>query len=373
MTHTRRQAIQLMGAAAGSFGVAAAKMDKRSFGRTRTGASADLFTLKNSNGVEVGITNYGAIVTSIKCPDRAGKLADVVLGFDSLEGYLGDNPYFGAIVGRYGNRIAKGRFTLNGKEYKLATNNGPNHLHGGITGFNRVVWQAEPAGDFTLKLTYVSKDGEEGYPGTLTSTVDYTLTEGNELKISYLATTDKDTIFNLTNHSYFNLAGEGSGDILGHRIRIHADRFTPVDATLIPTGELRPVAGTPFDFRQPHVIGERIDAADEQIKFGGGYDHNFVLNGAAGTLRPAARVVEPMTGRVLEVSTTEPGVQFYTGNFLDGTIKGKSGKPYQRRSGFCLETQHFPDSPNQPQFPSTTLKPGQRYQSTTVYKFTTDK
>jgi aldose 1-epimerase len=381
MSHTRRQAIQLIGAAATSLSAAQSKVQKRSFGRTnpransktRAGEAVDLFTITNTNGLEASITNFGGIVVSMKTPDRNGRMTDVVLGFDTLDGYLGDNPYFGAIVGRYGNRIAKGRFTLNGKEYKLATNNGPNHLHGGIKGFNKVVWQAQPIGDSGLKLTYVSKDGEDGYPGTLTATVEYTLTGADELKISYLATTDKDTVVNLTNHSYFNLAGEGTSDILGHQMQIHADRFTPVDSTLIPTGELRPVAGTPFDFRQPHTIGERINSSDEQIKFGGGYDHNFVVNGAAGTLRPASRVFEPKSGRVMEVLTTEPGVQFYSGNFLDGSIKGKGGKPYNRRYGFCLETQHFPDSPNHPNFPSTTLQAGKKYQSTTVYKFSTQK
>ena len=373
MSHTRRQVIQLMSAAAARLFAANRKLQKRSFGKTRAGEAVDLFTITNTNGLEASITNFGGIVVSLKVPDRAGKIADVVLGFDTLDGYLGDNPYFGAIVGRYGNRIAKGRFTLNGKEYKLATNNGPNHLHGGIKGFNKVVWQAQSIGDSGLKLTYVSKDGEEGYPGTLTATVEYTLTDANELKISYLATTDKDTIVNLTNHSYFNLAGEGSSDVLGHGMVIHADRFTPVDATLIPTGDLRPVAGTPFDFRQSHTIGERINSSDEQMKFGGGYDHNFVVNGAAGTLRPAARVLEPKSGRVMEVLTTEPGVQFYSGNFLDGSNKGKGGKQYNRRYAFCLETQHFPDSPNHPKFPSTTLKPGQKYQTTTVYKFSTEK
>jgi aldose 1-epimerase len=373
MSHTRRQAIQLMSAAAVSLGAAAKNLEKRSFGKTRTGEAVDLFTLKNAKGMEAAITNFGGIVVSLKTPDRNGKLADVVLGFDSLDGYLGDNPYFGAIVGRYGNRIAKGRFTLDGKQYKLATNNGPNALHGGIKGFNKVVWQAQPAGDSGVKLTYVSKDGEEGYPGTLTATVEYTLTDANELKISYLATTDKDTVLNLTNHSYFNLAGEGTGDILGHELQIFADRFTPVDATLIPTGELRPVAGTPFDFRQPHTIGERIDSNDEQIKIGGGYDHNFVLNGTMGMIHPAARVSEPKSGRVMEVLTTQPGVQFYSGNFLDGSIKGKGGKPYKHRYGLCLETQHFPDSPNHPNFPTTTLKPGEKYQTTTIYKFSTGK
>ena len=375
MSHTRRHAIQLMGAGAASIlGAATPKLDKRSFGKTRTGAAVDLYTLTNANGIEATITNYGAIVVSLKTPDRSGKMADVVLGFDSFDGYLSDHPYFGAVVGRYGNRIAKGRFTLNGKEYKLATNNGPNALHGGLKGFDKQIWQAQPVGNSGVRLTYVSKDGEEGYPGTLTTTVEYTLTDANELKLAYTATTDKDTVLNVTNHSYFNLAGEGSGDILGHRLQIFADRFTPVDSTLIPTGELKPVAGTAFDFRQPHAIGERIDAAgDEQIKFGGGYDHNFVLNGSMGTMRPAARVSEPKSGRVMEVSTTEPGVQFYTGNFLDGKIKGKGGKAYNRRYAFCLETQHFPDSPNQPKFPSTVLKAGQKFTSATTFKFSTEK
>lgn len=369
MSYTRRKALQLMSTAAAGIGVAVGKTAKRDFGKNRSGAAVDLYELTNAKGLTATITNYGAHLVSLKTPDRSGKMADIVLGFDSIEGYLGEHPYFGAIVGRYGNRIAKGRFTLSGKEYKLAQNNGPNHLHGGTTGFNRVLWQAQSAGPSGVKLTYVSKDGEEGYPGTLTTVVEYTLTDANELRISYTATTDKETVVNLTNHSYFNLKGEGAGDILGHKMQIFADRFTPVDSTLIPTGELKPVAGTPFDFRQPHTIGERINAQDEQIKFGGGYDHNFVLNGAMGTLRPAARVVEPSSGRTLDVLTTEPGVQFYTGNFLDGSNKGKGGKAYKHRFGFCLETQHFPDSPNQPKFPSTVLKPGGKYHTTTVFKF----
>ena len=373
MTPTRRQAIQLMSVAAAALNAAPNRVAKRSFGKTRTGEALDLYTISNAKGMEASITNYGATLVSLKTSDRAGKFADVVLGFDTVEGYFGDHPYFGATVGRYGNRIAKGRFKLNGKEYKLATNNGPNHLHGGVKGFSRVVWQAEQAGTSGVKLIYVSKDGEEGYPGTLTATVEYTLTDAGELKISYAATTDKDTILNLTNHSYFNLAGEGSGDILGHSMQIHADRFTPVDATLIPTGELKAVGGTPFDFRQPHAIGEKIASSDEQIKIGGGYDHNFALNGATGTLRIAAHVTEPKTGRTMEVSTSEPGVQFYTGNFLDGSIRGKGGKPYKHRFGFCLETQHFPDSPNHPNFPSVVLKSGQKFQSTTVYKFSASK
>lgn len=353
----------------------AIKMTRQPFGKTPAGEEVHLYTLNNSKGVEVAITTYGGIVVSLKVPDRAGQLADVVLGFDSLDGYLKGHPYFGAIIGRYGNRIAKGRFTLGGVQYKLAQNNGENHLHGGIQGFDKAVWQAKEvtaAEGPGLELSYVSKDGEEGYPGNLSVTVTYTLTEDNELKIDYTATTDQPTVLNLTNHSYFNLAGQGEGDILAHQVVINAGRFTPVDAGLIPTGALRSVEGTPFDFLQPHAIGERINAPDEQLKLGGGYDHNFVLDGQPGTLRPAARVAEPASGRVLEVLTTEPGIQFYTGNFLDGTLRGKAAKLYQHRYGFCLETQHFPDSPNKPDFPSTVLKPGERYQTTTVYRFSTD-
>jgi aldose 1-epimerase len=296
-------------------------------------------------------------------------MADVVLGFDSLEGYLGEHPYFGALIGRYGNRIGKARFTLNGKTYKLAANNNGNHLHGGLVGFDKKVWTAAPVGDDTLELTYLSKDGEEGYPGNLSVKVRYTLTADNELKLGYEATTDKATVLNLTNHSYFHLGGAGSGDSLGHRIQILADRFTPVDKGLIPTGELRPVEGTPFDFRTAHAIGERIDADEEQIRLGGGYDHNFVLNSGGGSLATAAIVVEPVSGRRMEVLTTQPGVQFYTGNFLDGSVKGKGGIAYQKRFSLCLETQHFPDSPNKPKFPSVVLEPGAKFASTTVYRF----
>lgn len=344
---------------------------KAPFGKTADGAPVDIYTLKNAAGMEVHVITYGAIVQSLKAPGRGGQFADVVLGFDNMEGYLGKNPYFGAIVGRYGNRIAKGKFKLDGKEYKLAVNDGENSLHGGLNGFNKALWTAReaPGTDPAVELTYVSKDGEEGYPGNLTQQVTYTLTAANELKIDYSATTDKDTVVNVTNHSYFNLAGQGEGDILGHQLQLSAAKFTPVDAGLIPTGELKSVEGTPFDFRQPTVIGARIDNVDEQLKRGKGYDHNFVVDGAAGTLRPAARVAEPNTGRVMEVSTTQPGVQFYTGNFLDGTNTGKGGKVYAHRSGFCLETQHFPDSPNHPDFPTATLKPGEEYKSTTVFKF----
>jgi aldose 1-epimerase len=344
---------------------------QKEFGKAPSGERVELYTLTNSNGVEAAITNFGGIVVSLKVPDRNGKPADVVLGFDSLDGYLKGHPYFGAIIGRYGNRIAKGAFRLGGVEHSLARNNGENHLHGGIKGFDKVVWKAKRDGQ-RLELSYLSKDGEEGYPGNLSVTVSYTLNDNNELRIDYSATTDKSTVVNLTNHSYFNLAGQGEGDILGHNVMIDADRFTPVDKGLIPTGELRRVEGTPFDFRKPHAIGERVGAKDEQLALGNGYDHNFVLNGSAGSLRLAARVTEPKSGRVMEVLTKEPGVQFYIGNFLDGTIKGKGGKVYQRRYGFCLETQHFPDSPNKPNFPSVVLKPGSRYSTTTVYRFSTN-
>ena len=345
---------------------------KTSFGKTDTGKNIDLYTLRNTHGVEATITNYGGIVVSLKVPDRSGKFDDVVLGFKELDGYLKPGPYFGALIGRYGNRIAKGHFTLNGVEYKLAVNNGENHLHGGIKGFDKVVWvgtemktKIGPA----LALTYLSKDGEEGYPGNLTVTVVYTLTNNNELKIEYSARTDKDTVTNLTHHSYFNLAGEGNGDILNTRVTINASRFVPTDAGSIPLGELRKVSGTPFDFLTAHAIGERINQDDEQLKFGSGYDHTWVINGRQGLMRLAATAYEPTSGRVMQVWTTEPGVQFYTGNFLDGTLTGKAGKLYPRRSGFCFETQHYPDSPNQPSFPTTTLKKGATYKSTTIYKF----
>jgi aldose 1-epimerase len=344
---------------------------KEDFGQA-DGQSVALYTLTNRNGVEAKITPYGGIVVSLKVPDRNGKLGDIVLGFDNLDSYLkGNDPYLGALIGRYGNRIGNGRFTLNGVEYKLATNNGPNHLHGGIKGFDKVVWNAQPAktrNGAKLTLTYRSRDGEEGYPGNLSVRVVYTLTDNNELKIDYSATTDKDTVVNLTHHSYFNLAGQGNGDILNHQLMINADRFTPVDSTLIPTGELRSVKGTPFDFKQSTAIGARINQEDEQLKFGKGYDHNFVLNGRTGILRHAAKVTETSTGRVMEVWTTEPGLQFYSGNFLDGKT-GKEGKSYQIRYGLCLETQHFPDSPNKPDFPATVLRKGRIYRTTTIYKF----
>jgi len=353
---------------------AKSKMQKQAFGKTEDGQQIDIYTLTNRNGVEARITNYGAALVSLKVPDRDGKVDDVVLGYDTLEGYVSDKAYFGATVGRYANRIAGGSFVLNGSTYSLAINNRPNHLHGGEKGFNKRVWTAEGASSGAgqaLALTYVSKHGEEGYPGNLTVRVVYTLTDKNELKIDYTATTDKDTVLNLTNHSYFNLAGQGNGDILDEELFLAADRFTPVDENLIPTGELRKVSGTPFDFTTPTAVGARINQDDQQLKIGKGYDHNFVLNGKAGELKLAARLYAPKTGRVLEVWTTQPGVQFYTGNFLDGTAQGKGGKPYGFRSGLCLETQHFPDSPNHPEFPSTVLKPGQHFRSTTIYKFST--
>ena len=345
----------------------------RPFGETPAGEHVGLYTLANSNGVEAEVMTYGAIVVSLTAPDREGKMDDIVLGYDNLEGYIKNNPYFGAIVGRYGNRIAKGKFTLDGLQYTLAVNNGENHLHGGIKGFDKVVWEAEPIKEkdgVGVKLTYLSRDGEEGYPGNLTCTVTYILTENNELRIDYLATTDKPTVVNLTHHGYWNLTGCRQ-DILGHELMLNADRFTPVDAGLIPTGELHPVKGTVMDFTRPTPIGKRINSEYEQIKCGGGYDHNWVLNKQGKSLTLAARVYEPATGRVMEVFTTEPGVQFYSGNFLDGTITGKGGKVYKHRFGLCLETQHFPDSPNKPDFPSTVLRPGKKYKTTTIYKFLT--
>ena len=348
------------------------KIEQKAFGKTPDGREVSLFTLQNAAGMKVTLTNYGGIVTSLYAPDRSANFDDVVLGYPTLEGYLKETPYFGCIVGRYGNRIGKGKFSVDGVEYKLATNNGENHLHGGLKGFDKVVWGGEPVKQDSavgVKLSYVSKDGEEGYPGNLNCTVTYWLTSRNELKIQYQATTDKATPVNLTHHSYFNLAGQGKGDILGQQLEIFADRFTPIDNSLIPTGELRAVAGTPMDFRQAHTIGERLNADDEQVKFGLGYDHNWVLNRRDSSLVLAARAYEPATGRVMEVWTTEPGLQFYCGNFLDGTLTGKENRVYKHRFGFCLETQHFPDSPNQPSFPSTILRPGQVYSTETIYRF----
>jgi aldose 1-epimerase len=340
-----------------------------------SGDSVHVFTLTNANGIELRALDYGGLVISLKTPDKTGALGDIVLGYDHLDGYLKSTPYFGALVGRYANRIAKGRFTLDGVTHTLAVNNGVNALHGGITGFDKVLWHAEPRHDSTgvgVVLTYVSKDGEEGYPGNVSARVTYTLTDRNEFAIDYYATTDKATPINLTQHSYFNLAG--GGDVLGHVVAIDADAYTPVDTTLIPTGVRAPVAGTAFDLRRPTAIGAHINDRDAQLTIAGGYDHNFVINRAdtglaRAALSHAARVTEPTSGRTLDVATTEPGLQFYTGNFLDGTITGKGGHVYQRRNGFCLETQHFPDSPNQPGFPSTILKPGAEYASRTVYTF----
>jgi aldose 1-epimerase len=347
------------------------KMQKQSFGKTEDGQQADLYILTNKHGVEAAITNYGGTVVYLKAPDRDGKFDDVVLGYDNLDGYAGGKAYIGATVGRYANRIAHAALTLDGTTYTLAKNDGDNHLHGG---FSKRVWTAKDVSSSAgqaLELTYSSKDGEEGFPGNLAVKVVYTLTDQNELKIEYGATTDKDTVLNLTNHAYFNLAGQGNGDILQQQIMIKADHFTPIDATSIPTGELRSVKGTPFDFANLTAIGARIDQNDQQLKLGKGYDHNWVLNNKTpGSLFLAAEAYDPHSGRVVEVLTTEPGIQLYTGNFLDG-INGRDGKVYNRRYAFCLETQHFPDSPNQPNFPSTELKPGQHFQSTTVYKFST--
>ena len=353
---------------------ATGRVTRTPFGTLPDGRAVELLTLTNAHGIEVRAMTYGGIIISVRAPDRAGRLDDIVLGYDSLEGYVRKSPYFGAIVGRFGNRIARGRFTLDGRSYTLATNNGPNHLHGGIVGFDKVVWAAREFRSDSgvgVVFTHTSPDGDEGYPGTLRARVTYTLTDRDELVVDYHATTDRATPVNLTQHTYWNLAGDGRRDVLGHELMIAADSFTPVDSTLIPTGEIAPVAGTPFDFRKLTPIGSRIDRRDDQqIAHGGGYDHNFVLDrrGAAG-LAHAARVVEPTTGRTLDVYTTEPGVQFYSGNFLDGSITGKQGHVYQHRFGFALETQHFPDSPNHPNFPTTILHPGEEYRSRTVFAF----
>ncbi|HEY1657236.1 MAG TPA: aldose epimerase family protein [Candidatus Sulfotelmatobacter sp.] len=339
---------------------------KESFGRAADGTAVDLYTLSDGK-VEARITNYGGIITSLRTPDRNGKLDDIVLGYDSLDQYIAKTAYFGAIIGRYANRIAHGTFQLDGKTYHIPKNDGDNTLHGGIRGFDKVVWRAKEITN-GVELRYVSKDGEEGFPGTLTTTVRYTL-NGGALRIEYSATTDKDTVLNLTNHSYFNLAGQANGEVLGHILKINSSRFTPVDASLIPTGEIKSVEGTPFDFRKSHAIGGRINASDEQLRFGMGYDQNFVLDSSGGSLAEAAEVYEPTTGRILKVLTTEPGVQFYSGNHLDGSITGKHGRIYKPRVAFCLETQHFPDSPNHPNFPTTELKPGQQFHSITVFEF----
>jgi aldose 1-epimerase len=345
----------------------------KAFGVTQDGTPVTIYTLRNKNGMEARIMTYGGIIQSLKVPDKNGKFGDVVLGYDTLDGYLTNSPYFGALIGRYGNRIAQGHFTLDGVTYTLATNNYPNTLHGGVKGFDKRVWQAQPGHSDkgpTLELTYVSHDGEEGFPGTLTVKAVYTLTDDNGIRLDYTATTDKDTIINLTQHSYFNLAGQG--DILGHVVYLNADKFTPVDSTLITTGELRPVDGTPFDFRTPTAIGARIGQDDEQLKFGRGYDHNWVINHPMGELGLDARVTDPTSGRVMEVWSTEPGLQFYSGNFLDGTITGKGGQTYQFRDAFAMEPQHYPDSPNHDNFPSVVLHPGETYHNTIVYKFSTN-
>ena len=348
---------------------------KTRFGQTNDGLMVDLYHLTNAQGMEAQITNYGATVVSLKVPDRYGKPENITLGYDSLGQYLRGGHYFGCIVGRYANRIAGGKFVLQGKEYPLAKNEGDNHLHGGIRGFDKKTWQVEKAIDGAapvLILSYLSPDGEEGYPGTMSVTVTYRLTADNELRIDYEAATDQPTVINLTHHAYFNLAGAGSGDILDHSLSILADRFTPVDDCLIPVGELRSVRGTPMDFTRPTGIGDRIAQDDKQLILAKGYDHNWVLNKEKGELALAARVWEPNSGRAMEVFTTEPGIQFYSGNFLDNQIYGKSDQIYVKRGGFCLETQHFPDSPNRPEFPSVVLKPGKKYQSITIYRFAHD-
>ena len=342
------------------------------FGQMPDGRAVEVFTLENANGMRVRAIDYGGIIVSLEVPDRDGQLDDVALGYDQLEGYLEETPYFGAIIGRYGNRIAGGAFTLDDETYTLAVNNGPNHLHGGLVGFDKVIWDAEPFENATgagVIFTYISVDGEEGYPGTLTSRVTYTLTDKNELMFDYHATTDKATPVNLTQHTYFNLAGDGSGNVLSHELTLNAKSFTPVDATLIPTGDIALVVGTPFDFTNGKPIGAEIDADDEQLRYGGGYDHNFIVDRNQCGLVHAAQVYEPTTGRVMDVHTTELGVQFYAGNFLDGSITGKSGHVYEHRNGFCLETQHYPDSPNQSEFPTTILLPGEEYTSQTIYTF----
>jgi len=340
-----------------------------SFGQTPDGQEVSLVTMTNPNGLRAKVTNYGGILVSTEVPDRDGKLGDVVLGYDNLDDYVKRGAFFGATVGRYANRIGGAKFVLEGVEYKLAANNGPNHLHGGKKGFDKVVWKivdAKTDGDEAiLKMKYLSKDGEEGYPGNLDCTVTYTLTADDELKFSYEATTDKTTVLNLTNHAYWNLAGQGSGDILGHELMLTADKYTPVDEGLIPTGEIKSVKDTLMDFTKPMTIGSRIE------KVAGGYDHNYVLNSGGGKPALCARVSEPRSGRVMEIYSTEPGIQFYTGNFLDGSITGKAGKVYNKHYAFCLETQHFPDSPNKPEFPSVVLKPGEKYETQTVHKFYT--
>ena len=345
----------------------AATIQKANFGKTTDGADVALYTLTNSKGMEAKIITWGGTIVSLKTPDRKGAMGDVVLGYNNLAGYTGGGAFFGALVGRYANRIAHGQFAIDGKTYNVPKNNGENALHGGLRGFDKRIWTARQLPGGALELNYVSKDGEEGYPGRLTATVVYTLTDDNRLRIEYAAVTDKPTVVNLTNHSYFNLKGDG--DILGHLVTLNADHYSPVDAGLIPTGEARAVEGTPFDFLKPRTPGERIAGTDEQLKLGKGYDHNWILNRTSPGITLAAHVEETETGRVMEVFTDQPGIQFYTGNFLDGTEKGKGGKVYSLHAGFCFETQHYPDSPNHPAFPSTILRPGQKYQTTTEFRF----
>ena len=348
---------------------------KADFGKTSEGQAVEIYTLHNSKGAEARIMTYGGIVQSLSMPDKNGKFADVVLGFDNLQGYIDKTPYFGALIGRYGNRIGGAKFTLEGNPYTLATNNGPNSLHGGLKGFDKVVWTAKSSVGIRgpqLVLAYFSKDGEEGFPGNLEVTAIYTLTEDNELKLEFAATTDRPTVVNLTHHSYFNLAGQGNGDILGHIVYINSDKTTPVDSGLITTGEFKSVDGTPFDFRKPTAIGARINDPDTVLQYGPGYDHNWVVNKPLGQFGLQARVEEPASGRVMEVWSDEPGLQFYAGNFLDGTLKGKGGVAYQIHTGFCMEPQHYPDSPNKANFPSVELKPGQTFHNTIVYKFSAE-
>jgi len=347
----------------------------RTWGTLPDGREVKMYQMVSPTGMIVEVTNYGGIITKLTAPDRDGNWEDVVLGYDTLEGYLEETPYFGAIIGRYGNRIANGSFDIDGESYELATNNGENHLHGGVAGFDKVLWDADPfamGSEVGIIFTYESPDGEEGYPGNLSAKVTYLLTTDNRLIFSYQATTDKPTPVNLTQHSYFNLAGPSSDSILDHEMMIAADHFTPIDEGLIPTGELATVEGTSFDFRAPTRIGERIENGGEQLEFGLGYDHNYVLSDMSEGMNLAARVIEPVSGRIMEVRTEEPGLQFYSGNFLDSSITGKGGNVYEHRSGFCLESQHFPDSPNQPSFPTTILLPGETYSTSTVYAFTTD-
>lgn len=345
-----------------------ARVQKQVYGKLPDGRPVDLYTLTNAAGMRVQLINYGAITVSVEVPDRSGKLTDVTLGYDTLAGWLDNKPYFGATIGRYANRIARGQFTLDGKTYTLARNNGANHLHGGIRGFDKVLWNAEPVQtpeSAGVRFTYLSRDGEEGYPGNLSVTALYSLNDDNEFKVEFSATTDKPTVVNLAHHTYWNLAGAAAGDILGHELMLNADHFTPVDEDLIPTGQIASVAGTPMDFTRPTPIGARI------AQVAGGYDHNYVLRKQAGQVALAARVYEPQSGRVLEIYTDQPGIQFYSGNFLDGTVRGKGGVAYQKHHGFCLETQHYPDSPNRPEFPSVVLRPGETYKHVMIHKFST--